>query len=124
MRRIPVRTEHQPLGQGLGGVDFGALGALPDGPADQADLNPEPPTKSGRVVLRREKSGRGGKVVVVVSGFESQWTEQKIEDLARAARQRSGCGGAFKNREIELQGDIAPRVREFFESQGFRVAGV
>jgi len=78
----------------------------------------------GRVVLRREKAQRGGKTVVVVSDFEALISEAQIEELARKARQACGCGGTVREREIELQGDNAPKVRAFFESAGFRVAGL
>jgi translation initiation factor 1 len=96
---------------------------LPDPPA----LEPRAETtlrKKGRVVLRREKAQRGGKTVVVVSDFEGHITDKEIECLARDARQSCGCGGTVRGREIELQGDNAPKVRAFFESEGFRVAGV
>ena len=78
----------------------------------------------GRVVLRREKAQRGGKTVVVVSDFEDRIPDSEIEDLAKKARQACGCGGTVRGREIELQGDNVPNVRAFFESVGFRVAGV
>jgi translation initiation factor 1 len=78
----------------------------------------------GRVVLRREKAQRGGKTVVVVSDFEGRISHAEIEDLAKKARQACGCGGTVRGREIELQGDNAPKVRSFFASAGFRVAGV
>jgi translation initiation factor 1 len=82
------------------------------------------PKKNGRVVLRREKAERGGKTVVVVSGFEPHFSEADIAEFGRQARQSCGCGGTVRGREIELQGDNPQRVRAFFESAGFRVAGV
>lgn len=78
----------------------------------------------GRIVLRREKAQRGGKTVVVVSDFEDRIADSEIENLAKKARQACGCGGTVRGREIELQGDNVPKVRAFFESAGFRVAGV
>ena len=78
----------------------------------------------GRIVLRREKAQRGGKTVVVVSDFEDRIPDSEIENLAKMARQACGCGGTVRGREIELQGDNVPKVRAFFESVGFRVAGV
>jgi translation initiation factor 1 len=62
--------------------------------------------------------------VVVVSDFEDRIPDAEIEDLAKKARQACGCGGTVRGREIELQGDNAPKVRSFFASAGFRVAGV
>lgn len=100
------------------------LEGLPDGPANPPVEKNEPPRKNGRVVLRREKAQRGGKTVVVVYDFESQITDATIETLGREARQACGCGGTVRGREIELQGDNPQKVRSFFESAGFRVAGV
>lgn len=126
-KKIPVSTAHSPLTTGLGGFDFSDLGNLPAGPerllSGEAPVA-KSPTSSGRVVLRREKSGRGGKVVVVVDGFEPQWTDAAIETLGRKARQACGCGGTVNGRSLELQGDQPQRVRQFLEERGFRVAGL
>ena len=101
------------------------MDGLPDAPPEtKQEVRSTTPTKMGRVVLRREKAQRGGKTVVVVSDFEARISEAEIEDLARKARQACGCGGTVREREIELQGDNAPKVRTFFEGAGFRVAGV
>lgn len=100
------------------------IDGLPEGPVNPTEKKPEPPRKNGRVVLRREKAQRGGKIVVVVYDFEPQISDEAIEDFARKARQACGCGGTVRDREIELQGDNAPKVRAYFESAGFRVAGV
>jgi translation initiation factor 1 len=75
------------------------------------------------VVLRREKSGRAGKVVTVVDGFDLSLDETFLERLAREARQFCGCGGTLKGRILELQGDQVDRVRNFLTGRGFRVAG-
>ena len=101
------------------------LEGLPEGPAETlVPEKPAPPSRNGRIVLRREKAQRGGKTVVVVYDFEPQITAAHIERLAREARQACGCGGTVREREIELQGDNPQKVRAFFESAGFRVAGV
>jgi translation initiation factor 1 len=100
-----------------------ALDNLPEGPAEP--ILPEAPrTKNGRVVLRREKSNRGGKTVVIVSDFATHFSSSDIERLAKKARQSCGCGGTMRGREIELQGDNPQPIRSFFEKEGFRVAGV
>jgi translation initiation factor 1 len=85
------------------------------------------PKKSrGRLILRREKKDRGGKVVVVVYGFaELPGTNAvMIADLARRLKGRLGCGGSFDRQEIVLQGDRAADVRAALEDEGFRVDGV
>jgi translation initiation factor 1 len=100
------------------------LDGLPEGPAEPSASASEPPRKNGRVILRREKAQRGGKTVVVVSGFEPHIADSEIDRLAREARQSCGCGGTVHDREIELQGDNPQKVRAFFEKSGFRVGGV
>ena len=100
------------------------IDGLPECPANPPEEKSEPPRKNGRVVLRREKARRGGKTVVVVYDFEPQISDEAIEEFARKARQSCGCGGTVREREIELQGDNAPKVRAYFESAGFRVAGI
>lgn len=100
-----------------------SIEGLPEGPAEPIQ-RPLPPTKLGRVVLRREKSERGGKTVVVVSDFAGHISDAEIAEFARKARQSCGCGGTVRGREIELQGDNPAQVRAFFEKAGFRVVGV
>ena len=133
--RLDRRATHMkppriPVSAVPGGMQspFAALeiDGLPEGPV-ASDPSPEKNQKKsgrGRVVLRREKARRGGKTVVVVSGFCNTIPETQIEDLARDARQACGCGGTVRLREIELQGDQPERVRQFFLQAGFQVAGV
>jgi translation initiation factor 1 len=121
-KKIPVGSEAGQLtGNPFGGMD---LGELPEGPADGPAAALGVAVVTGRVVLRREKSRRGGKTVVVVGGFDERIPDGRLVELARMARQSCGCGGTVRGREVELQGDLPDRVREFFAEQGFRVAGV
>lgn len=121
-KRIPVSDSAQPLAVN----PFAALdlGPLPAGPEISPTSAPSSPAVRGRVVLRREKSQRGGKTVIVAGDFAAQVSAADLEDLARRAKQACGCGGTVAGCEIELQGDDPARVRRFFEAQGFRVAGV
>lgn len=115
---------------GVGALNdvFAALrmDGLPPGPADVPvpEAGSAAPVKRGRVVLRRETAQRGGKTVVVASGFEASVSEQELDELARGVRKACGCGGTRSGREIEVQGDQPARVAEFFRGRGFRVAGV
>lgn len=85
------------------------------------------PKKSrGRVVLRRETKDRGGKVVVVISGFVELpgFSAVMIADLAKELKGKLGCGGSFDRQEIVLQGDRCADVCALLETLGFRVDGV
>ena len=84
----------------------------------------------GRLVLRRETKHRGGKAVVVVSGFEAVrgFDAAAVSELAKRLKQALGCGGSVEQRdgapEILLQGDQPAKVAELLRAQGFRVDGV
>lgn len=118
MKRIDTSGRQEALQSPFASLQ---MEGLPEGPADPAFHFT--PGKPGRVVLRRETARRGGKTVVVVTDFEERHSASDIGELARAARQACGCGGTVRGREIELQGDLVPAVRRFFEARGFRVAG-
>jgi translation initiation factor 1 len=100
---------------------------LPPGPAAPAPPASAPAVrlpKPGRVVLRRETARRAGKVVIVIDDFAPHIGLAAIEDLGRRLRQACGCGGAVRQRAIELQGNQAAKIRSFLEAEGFQVAGV
>jgi translation initiation factor 1 len=85
-----------------------------------------PKNSRGRLVLRREKKDRGGKTVVVISGFTELpgANAVMIGDLAKELKGKLGCGGSFDRQEIVLQGDRAAAVNALLEELGFRVDGV
>jgi translation initiation factor 1 len=135
--RIDVSATSAPAG--LQTDAFAVLDGLtlPEGPAcsppspsseaeaaSAREAQAPPAGPRGRVVLRRETAHRGGKTVVVVSGFDDAMTPQTLDELARAVRKACGCGGTVRGREIEVQGDQPARVAAFFRAQGFRVGGV
>jgi len=116
-KKIAISVPQQPLQS-----PFSALSSegLPEGP-----VNPSPSVvkRKPRIVLRREKSQRGGKTVIVVSQLPTHLSPPEIENISRVARKVLGCGGSVQGREIEIQGDQAERVKRHFEEQGYEVAG-
>jgi len=87
--------------------------------------SPAPPiAKLGRVVLRKETAHRGGKCVIVVDDFAPHLGSEFLEELSKKLRKSCGCGGALKDRRIELQGDHPEKVRALLQAEGFRVAGI
>jgi translation initiation factor 1 len=71
--------------------------------------------------LRTEKKGRGGKTVTVVYGLprNPEFLRQLSQELKRAC----GAGGTIVEGGIEIQGDLAGRVREALEKRGYVVKG-
>ena len=71
--------------------------------------------------LRMEKKGRGGKTVTVVYGLPQN--ETFVKELCADLKRACGTGGAVSDGEIELQGDLRDRVREFLAKKQFTVKG-
>ncbi|WP_404421102.1 translation initiation factor [Nibricoccus sp. IMCC34717] len=118
-------------GGGLGHNPFAALSGagLPPAPAGSVAAGGGPTTGAnpaakavknrGRVDITREKAGRGGKTVTVVSGFTGIGLPEK-ETLAKQMQRACGCGGTVKDGRIEVQGDNRDKVAEILRSAGFQ----
>jgi translation initiation factor 1 len=121
-------------GPGLGQNPFGALSSagLPVAPKvvlEQAQAavakgaaggkESVPAKNRGRVDVRRETGGRGGKTVTVVDGFVGIGLPEK-EQLAKKMRAACGCGGTVKDGAIEIQGDQRETVARILSEAGFR----
>lgn len=63
------------------------------------------PVGDGRVRVRCERKGHGGKTVTVVTGLPL--TSAELTTLAGELKRRCGCGGTVKEGTIEIQGDHA-----------------
>ena len=75
-------------------------------------------TGQPKLVLRRERKGRGGRTVTVLSGLRGDATHRK--GLARSLRKALGCGASLEGDEVVLQGDVGPRAKAWLESRGAR----
>lgn len=121
-------------GKGLGQNPFAALSGagLPSVPAASPPSKPpatgtaggshaasKPQKNRGRVDVRRETGGRGGKTVTVVDGFVGIGLPEK-EQLAKKMRAACGCGGTVKDGAIEIQGDQRETVARILTEAGFR----
>ena len=118
-KRIPTEG-----GQSLTQNPFAALSSegLPSGP----DATPVPasevaaPKKTrGRVDIIRQKAGRGGKTVTVVTGFTGIGLPEK-EMLAKKMQKSCGVGGTVKDGHIEIQGDKREEIARILTEAGFR----
>ena len=72
--------------------------------------------------IMRDKKGRKGKVVTVISGFAL--TESDLKDLTKVLKGLCGAGGTAKNESdgqvIEIQGDHREKVAEKLKSLGYK----
>ena len=97
-----------------------AAGAGAPGRPGAANSAPLPAAKNrGRVDVRRETGGRGGKTVTVIDGFVGIGLPEK-EQLAKKMRAACGCGGTVKDGAIVIQGDQRETVARILSDAGFR----
>lgn len=70
---------------------------------------------SQRIKVTTEKK-KYGKIATMVSGFGNEIDGKKI---AKALKNELACGGTYKDKTIELQGDHQKKTREILKKLGF-----
>jgi translation initiation factor 1 len=78
-----------------------------------------PKRKRGRVDIIRQKAGRGGKTVTVVTNFVGIGLPEK-ETLAKSMQKTCGTGGTVKEGRIEIQGDKREQIAQILIEAGFQ----
>ena len=68
-----------------------------------------------RIRISTDKK-RYGKIVTIVTGFESGIDVKKI---AKALKNGLACGGTFRDDMVELQGDHRKKVKDILVELGF-----
>ncbi len=70
------------------------------------------------VRVHREKKGRGGKVVCVITGLDLPQDARKA--LLKQLKTRLGTGGSIKGDTLEIQGDRRERIIELLAEAGVK----
>ena len=97
------------------------------------DQRKQPPASSGprtslppvqqTLKIMRDKKGRKGKMVTVITGFSL--TEADLAQLAKTLKTLCGAGGTVKIEDgaqaIEVQGDHREKIGEKLKALGFKV---
>lgn len=109
--QVPTPPGFGSLGSLLGAQGFSAS---PEAPAPA-----QAPPRPGRVVLRVERKGRGGKTVTTLT--RHGLTGATCEDLARRLRKALGCGSTVEEEVIVVQGDQREPAARWLEAEGWRV---
>ncbi len=65
-----------------------------------------------------EKHGHGGKTVTIVRGFTGP--EESLKELARALKTFCGTGGAVKDGEILIQGELKEKIVTRLKATGYK----
>ena len=72
--------------------------------------------KSSQKIKITTDKKRYGKIVTVVTGFES---DVDIKKIAKSLKNELACGGTYKGGIIELQGDHTRKIKELLVKLGF-----
>ena len=108
-------------GDALGANPFTTLdgAGFPDG-----EIRPRAPStqkkSKGRVEVRREKAGRGGKTVTTLKEFPSHIPLSTLVAMTFELKKICACGGTLKGRVVELQGDVCDRVSAELKLRGYQ----
>ena len=75
-------------------------------------------SQSKKIKIHKEKKGKKGKTVTVISGFGSQKTAQ-IGELLKKLKIYCGTGGSLNKNGIQLQGDMRDKVKLLLRKEGY-----
>ncbi len=69
-----------------------------------------------KLVLRREKKGRGGKTATVIEGL--RLPPSALDRIARDLKRALGCGATIEGNTIVVQGDMSERIGPWLTARG------
>lgn len=72
--------------------------------------------KSSQKIKVTTDKKRYGKIVTIVTGFE---TGMDVKKIAKTLKNELACGGTYKDNSIELQGDHRKKIKEILIKLGF-----
>ena len=94
--------------QEFGSTDNKALErAVPDLPPNQQDLR-----------IQATRSGRKGKTVTIISGF--QHNPETLNKLLKKLKSQCGSGGTVKENTLEIQGDRKQQLLDLVTKLGYK----
>lgn len=75
--------------------------------------------RDGVVRLLRDRQGRGGKTVTLITGLSGP--ASALTALASELKRLCGAGGTLRGDVLEIQGDFRDRLRAELERRGYTV---
>ncbi len=95
-------------------------GRVPTGrPASRPAAAPSRAPNDGVVRVSRERGGRNGKTVTLVTGLAERGDE--LEARAAELKRLCGAGGTVRDGTVEIQGDHRERIALHLRGLGLRV---
>ena len=77
-------------------------------------------SQSKNLKIHKERKGKKGKTVTIISGFKAQNTLQ-LGELLKKLKVYCGTGGSLNEKVIQLQGDMQERVKIFLRKEGYLI---
>ena len=74
--------------------------------------------KSSKINISKQKKGKKGKTITLISGFETL-DEILLKELLKKMKIFCGTGGTLIDSNIQLQGDMVLKSIEFLRKEGF-----
>lgn len=79
---------------------------------------PDLPPNQQNVRVQATRSGRKGKTVTVVTGFQT--SAETLTALAKQLKNQCGSGGTIKDNTIEIQGDHSQKLLQVLLELGYK----
>lgn len=79
---------------------------------------PELPPEKQNLRVQATRSGRKGKTVTVISGFQAK--PETLQTLLKQLKTQCGTGGTVKDNEIEIQGEHKQKIVEILTKLGYK----
>lgn len=80
---------------------------------------PELPPKQQNIKVQASRSGRKGKTVTVITGFQVK--PETLAQLLKQLKSQCGSGGTVKDDTLEIQGDHRQKVVQVLTELGYKV---
>lgn len=80
---------------------------------------PALPPQKQNLKVRSTRSGRKGKTVTVIEGFQQQ--PESLHKLLKQLKVQCGSGGTVKENELEIQGEHCQKIARILLELGYKV---
>ena len=82
--------------------------------------NEEPIIISSKLNVYKQKKGKRGKTVTIISGLK---VGSSVDSKKFLKKLKIFCstGGTFINEDIQLQGDLVEKVKEFIRKENYQI---